>query len=326
MKLDEAATERRERQKLRLEKLAAISRKRHELSITSDWRYPRFLDFLQISPSYRLAHLLAVGKVKRRGLKLPADFAEVELTYAAFGDVTRTYFWDWWLKTAQYQFGASLKPEAKVLLKLNLKQEPSVDDIEKAKSELADYLYVDRPAQGNQALMVVALPVHTDRKTMLKAFEKLLDANYGSQQKPVGVAPYSIIRNKMRENTLMVALKVLRARAALPNERLFVIGHKTKVSPANEITDFDRRARGEYSNERKQMEILTSRHLHRAYLLAENAARGRFPSLDPLPDDPNRPPFDYKQLNAQFRAFLKWGELEKGKLKQLSNAGLGDRA
>ena len=295
----------------------AVSRKRHELSVTSDWRYPRFLDFLQISPSYRLAHLLATGGLKRRGLALPADFDEVEETYAAFGDVTQTYFWDWWLKAAQYQFGVSLKPEAKVLLKLDLKHEPTVDGIEKAKAEFADYLYVDRPAQGNQALMVVALPVHTDRKTMLKAFERLLDKHYGSQQQPVGVAPYSIIRNKMRESTLKVALKVLRARAALPNERLFVIGNKTNVSPANATTDFSKRARGEESNKRKQMEILTSRHLHRAYLLAENAARGRFPSLDPLPDDPNRPPFDYKQLQAQFKAYLKWGEAEKRRLNEL---------
>lgn len=292
----------------------AVSRKRHELSVTSDWRYPRFLDFLQISPSYRLAHLLATDRLKRKRLALPADFSVVEQTYAAFGDVTRTYFWDWWLKAAQYQFGVSLKPEAKVLLKLDLKHEPSADDIEKAKSELSDYLYVDRPAQGNQALMVIALPVHTDRKTMLKAFERLLDENYGSQQKPVGVAPYSIIRNKMRESTLKVALKVLRARAALPNERLFVIGNRTNVSPAQATTDLKQRTRGEDSDKRKKMEILTSRHLHRAYLLAENAARGRFPSLDPLPNDPHRPSFDYKQLQSQFKEYLKWGEAEKVRL------------
>jgi len=296
----------------------AVSRRRHELSVISDWRYPRFLDFLQISPSYRLAHLLAVGKVRRRSLALPADFDEVERTYAAFGDVTQTYFWDWWLKTAQYQFGVSLKPEAKVLLKLNLKHEPSADDIEKAKIELTDYLYVDRPAQGNQALMVAALPVHTDRKTMLKAFEKLLDEHYGTQQRSVGVAPYIVIRNKMREQTLKVALRVLRARAALPNERLFVIGNKVNVSPANATSNFSQRARGEDSDKRKQMEILTSRHLHRAYLLAENAARGRFPTLDPLSDDPNRPQFDYKQLQLQFKEYLKWGEAEKARLKSIA--------
>ncbi len=259
-----------------------------------------------------------MGKVKRRGLALPADFADVERTYAAFGDVTQTYFWDWWLKTAQYQFGVSLKPEAKVLLKLNLKHEPSAEDIDKAKSELADYLYIDRPAQGNQALMVVAFPVHTDRKTMLKAFERLLDESYGTQQKSVGVAPYSIIRNKMREQTLKVALKVLRARAALPNERLFVIGNKTNVSPAQLTSNERMRTRGEDSDKRKKMEILTSRHLHRAYLLAENAARGRFPTLDPLPDDPNRLQFDYKELQQQFKIYLKWGEAEKARLKAIA--------
>ena len=247
---------------------------------------------------------------------LPADFSDVEKTYAAFGDVTRTYFWDWWLKAAQYQFGVSLKPEAKVLLKLDLKSQPSDEDIETAKSQLADYCYIDRPAQGNQALMVVALPVHTDRKTMLKAFERLLDENYGTKQKPVGVAPYSIIRNKMRESTLKVALKVLRARAALPNERLFVIGNKTNIAPYHAITDLKQRIRGADSHSRMNMEILTSRHLHRAYLLAENAARGRFPTLDPLPNDPKRPQFDYKQLQLQFKEYLKWGEAEKKRLKE----------
>lgn len=122
----------------------------------------------------------------------------------------------------------------------------------------------------------------------------------------------------MREQTLKVALRVLRARAALPNERLFVIGNKTNVSPANATSNFSQRARGEDSDKRKQMEILTSRHLHRAYLLAENAARGRFPTLDPLSDAPNRPQFDYKQLQIQFKEYLKWGEAEKARLKSIA--------
>jgi hypothetical protein len=63
------------------------------------------------------------------------------------------------------------------------------------------------------------------------------------------------------------------------------------------------------------MEILTSRHLHRAYLLAENAARAKFPSLDPLPPDTARPGFDYFQLNRQMRAYIKWAEAEIARLE-----------
>lgn len=296
----------------------AISRKRHELSVTSDWRYPRFLDFLQISPSYRLAHLVATGAVKRSDQSLPADFQQVERTYAAFGDVTHTYFWDWWLRTAQYQFGVSLKPEARVLLKLDIRQQPTETDIRQAETELADHLFIDRPAQGNQATIVVALPVHNDRKTMLKAFERLLDETYGLLGQQEGIAPFSIQRNKMREHTLRMALRVLRARAALPKERLFIIGHRANVSPANVTGEQRSRVNGEDKDKRKQMEIMTIRHLNRAYVLAENAARGLFPSLAPLADDPHRPAFDYLLLKRQFKDYLRWGEAEKKRLKAIA--------
>lgn len=302
-----------------LQNAIAISRKRHELSVTSDWRYPRFLDFLQISPSYRLAHLVAIGAVKRSDQPLPADFQQVERTYAAFGDVTHTYFWDWWLRTAQYQFGVSLKPEARVLLKLDLRQQPTENDIRKAQAELADHLFIDRPAQGNQATIVVALPVHNDRKTMLKAFERLLDQAYGLLGQQEGIAPFSIQRNKMREHTLRMALKVLRARAALPNERLFIIGNRANVSPANMTGEQRSRIDGEGKGKRRQMEIMTIRHLNRAYVLAENAARGIFPSLAPLADDPNRPTFDFNLLRRQFKAYLQWGEVEQKRLNAVAD-------
>lgn len=302
-----------------LENAIAVSRKRHELSVTADWRYPRFFDFLQVSPSYRLAHLIAAGRVKRSDQPLPADFAAVERTYAAFGDVTHTYFWDWWLRAAQYQFGVSLKPEARVLLKLDLRQQPAETDIAHAQTALSDYLFIDRPAQGNQAAMVVALPVHTDRKTMLKAFERLLDEAYGSVRQQAGVAAFAVQRNKMREHTLRMALRVLRARAALPNERLFVIGNRANVSPANVTGEQRRRVNAEDSDKRKQMEIMTIRHLNRAYVLAENAARGLFPSLAPLSSDTSRPLFDYKLLQRQFKDYLRWGEREKMRLKALAS-------
>lgn len=301
-----------------LQNAIAISRKRHELSVTSDWRYPRFLDFLQISPSYRLAHLIAKGAVKRSDQPLPADFQQVERTYAAFGDVTHTYFWDWWLRTAQYQFGVSLKPEARVLLKLNLRQQPTENDIGQAQAELADHLFIDRPAQGNQATIVVALPVHNDRKTMLKAFERLLDQTYGLLGQQEGLAPFSVQRNKMREHTLRMALKVLRARAALPNERLFIIGNRANVSPANMTGEQRSRIDGEGKGKRRQMEIMTIRHLNRAYVLAENAARGLFPSLAPLAEDPHRPVFDYHLLKRQFKDYLRWGEAEKKRLQAIA--------
>ena len=56
------------------------------------------------------------------------------------------------------------------------------------------------------------------------------------------------------------------------------------------------------------MEIVTARHLQRAYIIAENAARGRFPCLEPLLEDPARPVFDYPQIGQQLREYIVWGK------------------
>ena len=285
-----------------------LSRRRHEASIGSDWRYMQFFNFLQFSPSYRLAHLVATARVDRNTTVVPADFATVEGTYRAFGPLMRTYFWEWWVKTAQYQFGVSVKPEPRRLLKLDLYQAATDSDIGSAQDALADYLRVDRLAQSNPATFVVALPIHGDRKSLLRAFATLLDQTYGTADKPEGVASYSVIRNKIRKGTVDMARRVFLARAHSPKKRLFAIGNFVGVSPVNRTDELKPRA--EERDRRRIMEIMTSRHLHRAYLIAENAARGRFPCLDPLPNDPKRPEFDFPMLNRQYRSYIRWMETE----------------
>ena len=101
-----------------------------------------------------------------------------------------------------------------------------------------------------------------------------------------------------------MARTVLRTRAAHPDEYLFVIGNMAEVSPINETDPSEKRAH--VLDKRRTMEIMTSRHLHRAYTLAENAARGRFPTLDPLPDDPARPKFDFKILLQDLEEHVAW--------------------
>jgi hypothetical protein len=304
--------------------VVALSRKRYELSITSDWRYPHFMLFLQLSPSYRLARLISTGEVDPRAVALPRDFPSVEKTYRAFGDLTRTYFWRWWITTAQYQFGVSVKPEPKVLFKFDLNQQPSDTDIGRAREALNEYLFVDRPAQSNPATLIAALPIHGDRKSMVRVFNKLLGPIYGTDKLPVRVVPYSLIHNKIREPTLLKALRVVRARAAAAatgekkKKRLFVIGNLLKVSARN-ATD-ERTSPVDAKVQRRHMEILTSRQLHNAYLLAENAARGRFPSFDPLPNDPARPKFDYAVMHREAKSRLRWMKTELEKLKALQAA------
>ena len=304
-----------------VEEAVALSQKKYELAVVADWRYRRFYEFLQLSPSYRLANLIAQGKLDRSECVLPTDFELVEATYSAFGDVTRTIFWDWWLKTAQYQFGVSATPRAKSLLRVEMRKEVDDDMIRSTHDQLDEFVLVDRPAQGNLATLVIAIPLQNDRKALLKDISRLIDEAYGKGAAQSGIAPWHMIKNKMREQTLIQARKVVLGRAARPKAKLFVIGNITNVSPANWSDEKLKRDKVE-ANKRENMEILTSRHLHRAYILAENAARGRFPSLDPLPSDRNRPNFDFVELQNQFKAYMRYLESEvlKAKVKIANRA------
>ena len=301
----------------RVEKAVALSRRKYELSIVADWRYPQFFQFLQLSPSYRLAHLIAQGKLDRQKCVLPKDFEVVEATYAAFGDVTRTSFWDWWLKTAQYQFGVSAAPRAKSLLKIKLREDVTDGMIKATHEQLDEFVMVDRPAQGNLATLVLAVPLHNDRKALLKEIALLIDSEYGIERQQSGIAAYHMLRNKMRERTLIMARNVVLGRAARPKAKLFVIGNITKVSPTHWSDPNVKRDKVE-AGKRETMEVLTSRHINRAYTLAENAARGTFPSLDPLPEDPNRPIFNYVELQNQFKAYMRYleKEIERSKARR----------
>ena len=297
----------------RLEKLIAISGKRYGLQIKADWRYEQFFNFLQVSPSYLQAHHIAIGKIDRSSIKLAKDFDVVEKTYTAFGEVWNTDFWTWWVKRAQYQFGISVTPTVHSIASVAVGETATDVVVSKAQSEIEQYLLADRLAEGTPASLVVAVPLHGDRRQIVKQFTEMLDKVYDAKEHKRGIASYQVTRNKMREQTLKNAMRVLRAKSALPNKKLFQVGNRSKIALAY-VTD-ESKPMFDY-DKRRLMEILTSRQLHFAYLLAEHAARGIFPSIDKLPEDEARPAFNYVVLQRQFRNYIKWLEDKIAKMKR----------
>ena len=290
----------------RYARLSKISLERHDIAIDLDWRYPQLFDWLQVSPSYRLAHLIATGRLAGEGQTLPADFADVERTYAAFGDVQRTYFGEWWFNTAQFRFGVSATPKPQTFLRLDHRQASEMAMVQQARVGLERYLAAERPAEGLPAALVIAIPVSRDRRRVLREVAALIDREFGPEHQEQGVISAKLIDNKMRERTLVMAMRVLLARINAPKAKLYQVGNNTKIAP-HYWTDETRRRSDDQDGKRRMMEIVTARQLKRAYLIAENAARGRFPSLDPLPADPGRPEFDYPILRKQLWDYVMWG-------------------
>jgi len=149
----------------------------------------------------------------------------------------------------------------------------------------------------------------------------LIDREFGPEHQEQGITAAKLIDNKMRERTLVMAMRVLLARLSAPKAKLYQIGNGTKIAP-HYWTDEKRRRSDDQDVQRRMMEIVTARQLNRAYLLAENAARGRLPSLDPLPPDPARPEFDYPTLRKRVWDYIVWGRKRVETLKaQQANRG-----
>jgi hypothetical protein len=301
----------------RFVRLSEISLERHKVAIELDWRYPRLFDYLQVSPSYRLAHLVATGRIERNSRPLPEDFEDVERTYQAFGSVYRTYFGEWWFKVAQFRFGVSAVPMPHTFLRLRHMENGPSSPLEEMRAALERYTMIERPSEGLPAALLVAIPVSRDRRRVMREIAALIDREFGPEHdgEDAGLSA-KLIDNKVRENTLHTAMTVLLARASVPKAKLYQVGNHTKISPDN-WTDAASRRRDdpEVDVKRRMMEIVTARQLKRAYLFAENAARGRFPCLDPLPDDPARPEFEYRALGAQLRSYAEWGFKRVANLK-----------
>jgi hypothetical protein len=293
----------------RFARLAEISLQQHNVVADLDWRYPLLFEFLRVSPSYRLAHLIATGVLPRDEQPLPADFVEVEGTYRLFGPVYDLTFAKWWLTVGQFQFGISAATRPHAVLRIGQHEEVTQQQLDEAREGLERYATEQRVVEGQPASLVVAIPVSRDRQRMLRELAALIEREFGEEARGEQPVFARVLVNKIREHTLETALRVLFARSAQPKSRLFELGNQTDVAPAY-WTDQDAKRRDDHevNHKRRIMEIATSRQLQRAYLFAENAARGRFPSLEALPDDPNRPHFDYQQLADQhrFRAQARW--------------------
>jgi len=295
----------------RVARLIRLSKEKYGLEVQADWRHRIFFDFLQISPSYRLAHQVATGGVVglTTGRAIPRDFLEVVKTYEAFGDVWQTDYWTWWVRRAQYQFGTRFVPKVHRLAVLQPGSEADQQTLGDAYECLDQYLSADRVVEGNPGSLVLAIPLHLDRKAILKEVLKQLDDALRAAAPDHTGGQFEFLRNKIRSKTLDDARKVAWARAASPNKPLYVIGNRVRIAPSY-VTEEGLKLRGD--NRRELMVIVVSRHLRRALVYSENAARGLFPCADEIEGIA----FDFEELKAALISHRIWMKRELARLKR----------
>ena len=239
--------------------------------------YLLWMEYLAISPSYELArryrnHALTKDEQQH----LPADFDIVLGVYDDLGDVQRTNFRDWWQDKGIDVFGhEGVKPRVQHIDTLtgNHNQQSAV-----RVQAFMDGEWIEQ-AQPNTAL--VSIPLGLSKAQITRQLNKILesyDAQLRVSAKPH--AKYPLLGTRQPKDTLFRYLAVVWMRSAMPRQALWRVGARAKVSDtySPELDPKARVVRGEQIYDREVLSILTSRAYNRGIALAENAARGRFPS------------------------------------------------
>jgi len=246
--------------------------------------YMLWLEYLAISPSYELARRYNAGEwTEADELKRPTDFERVLEVYRDLGDVQRCLFRHWWIDKAFDVFGhQGAKPKVQGIAKIWASKEGKPDITEKA----AQYIDGAWRRQGRQRTMIVAVPAGLPKADIFKQVEKLLKTYPEDRRVLRHKTPkYPLLGTRQDKEGLFRYLFVAWIRMKFPNERLWRVGVLAKISStySGRLNFEDNPGHGVNTEDRAALKFLTNRAIYRGRMIAENAARGVFPSYAKCP-------------------------------------------
>lgn len=234
-----------------------------------DWRYELLVDYLKLSPSYRLA--CSDGFAELKPSQLPKDWQQVLATFSDFGNVHRIRESQWWTSVGRHQFGMKAAKSETLLLGTSSNELVSELDLKAARQRWSD--------MAKPESLVIAIPTNQTKFSALKQIREILkESEFNESATPIK-PKYTLLPTKLREFTLahgVTALKKYKSGAPL-----WKIGYSLRLSEAS-CQDFD--SGTEVALSKAYLQILASKLIHKAELIAENAARGRFPSDKAFPE------------------------------------------
>lgn len=247
--------------------------------------YLIWFQYLQISPSYDLARRYRSGDFNdHHRTMIPTDFDMVLKVYDDLGDVLRPSFVDWWQDRGIDNFGYhGSKPTVRQIATL----ERSRNAETRFRDETSAYLDGKWLDEGRQNTLIVAIPTNLTKTQILKKVGQIVDAVDVDQKRLRTAAPaYKLHGKKHDESSLFRYMEVLKCRAYNPNLPLWKIGMMTNLSQTYSagLAAKSDAAKTDLVDEKLALKILTSRAFLRGRLIAENAARGCFPSYAHSPD------------------------------------------
>lgn len=272
----------------------------------NDPRLRLWAEFLRISPSYSIAQKVIRGDLPLADArKAVRDIDEVIRVARNFGDVWAQDTEQLWTQKSFDLFGVRLaEPDLKVVHVMQA-GEP-INEREMAEN-IREYSMYTREEMGNPLTVLVSIPIDMNRQQLVSLFGGMLtyfkENRHDYDNAEIPEPKYTLSKSKKPLRSLRQLLDFVYYRAKHPQLRLWEIGHKFRVSPVfSEKIDSGAKLRGEMAESVGVMNAMLSRLYKQALLVAENAARGTFPSIAQAKDFPTA--FDFYDIQENLEPYM----------------------
>ncbi|CAN4265943.1 hypothetical protein MCERHM31_00103 [Methylophilaceae bacterium] len=233
----------------------------------ANYKHEYIFYYLMISPSYWLAHRQVHLNESIPESELPDDFDDVLTMYKKLGDVYSKHFIEWWDQTGKDLF-AEKNTKDRILI--------SIDPTKPKQELLEDFMELLAKLDSREKKT-------PSEKIHLQVNKIRLSSLHNRYQLVLAKAEF--FQNKIKKEQLWRLAKYIGINSTKTKE----IRLNSKKTSANLET-------------RTYLSILASKNLSDALCIAENAARGKFPSLEPIK---NSLKFDYVTIKKQQDLYAK---------------------
>jgi len=238
-------------------------------------------------------------------------------TRCDMGDVFTVLFRDWWQARGLALFGIhTAKPRVVGIRRLR----PDEDPDERRKRVGAAYRrFIEGryKEQGNPDSVLISVPLGMKPALIVRQLKQLLATVQDEQPPELPIAAYALEENKLREARLLACLRLIYKRSARPDEELWRAAARAKISETHIVDPQAKKKDAKSAEARRMLTIMASRLSRDALMIAENAAAGKFPSMEVVA---HAQPFDFPTLGQRLKVMSAWEKKRKAELAQSAAA------
>jgi hypothetical protein len=249
----------------------------------TDDRLKLWSSFLRLSPSYNVARQLSKGEISKSAAeKTVADIDIVNKTYGNFGDVWQMTEEEHWQRNSYELFGVHL---AELNLKVvHVMQEGQAIDRYELDQAMQTYVEHTRAEMGNPLTALVSIPIDMNRADLVRLFNGMItyfkDNREDYVDENVPEPKYKMSGEKKHLKVLREYIDLVEYRAMQPHMQLWLVGQNLNVNRhyADALRTEGKLNQSGIVDAKNALTATVGRIQRQAMLVAENAARGFYPS------------------------------------------------